>query len=101
LNQAFDEQGNPTKSALGFARSLGVELSQLEKKETPKGVRLYYYAEQEGKETRELLKELLPELILSLRFPKSMRWAESEIRFARPIHWILARFNQDVVEFKG
>jgi len=100
LNQAFDEQGNPTKSALGFARSLGVELSQLEKKETPKGVRLYYYAEQEGKETKELLKELLPELILSLRFPKSMRWAEAQIRFARPVHWILARFNQEVVEFK-
>ena len=99
INQAYDMNGSPTKAALGFAKSLGVELERVEKKDSEKGPRLYYRSVQPGGATIELLKSLLPELILSLKFPKSMRWGSGKIRFARPIHWILAIFGGEVVDF--
>ncbi len=100
LNQAFDKDGKPTKSALGFAKSVGTSIDNLEKRDTPKGPRLYYCIKEEGRPTKEILRKVLPELILSLKFPKSMRWAEAKIRFARPIHWILALFGGEVIEFE-
>jgi len=99
-SQAYDENGNPTKSALGFAKSVGVDVSELEVRDSEKGLRLYYKIEQKGRGTREILREALPELILSLRFPKSMRWGSGKVRFARPIHWILALFNGEVIDFE-
>jgi len=99
-SQAFDASGKPTKAALGFAKSLGVDLEKIQTKDSDKGKRLFYQTEQPGKETRGILKSALPELILSLKFPKSMRWGTGKIRFARPIHWILALFSDEVVEFE-
>jgi len=99
-SQAYDEKGNPTKAILGFARSVGAEVSDLEVRDSDKGPRLYYKIEQKGRGTKEILQKILPELILGIRFPKSMRWGEGKIRFARPIHWILALFNGEVIEFE-
>ena len=56
--------------------------------------------EEKGAPTAEVLSELLPKLILSIPFPKSMRWGDRDIRFARPIHWILALFGGEVVHFE-
>jgi len=100
VNQAFDSEGRPTKSALGFAKSMGVEVGELQKKMSEKGERLYFGTEEKGKKTEQLLKTLVPELILGLSFSKSMRWSTGKIRFARPIHWILARFNGKVIKFE-
>ncbi len=100
VKQAFDAEGNPTKAGLGFAKSVAAELSQIEKRDSDKGPRLYYKMEQKGRATKEILKELLPQMILGLRFPKAMRWGSGKIRFARPIHWVLALFNAEVIDFE-
>ena len=96
---AFDADGNPTKAALGFARGNGVEVSDLERRETDKGEYLYVSKVVEGRPTSELLPELLPRLIDAIPFKKSMRWKDLDIRFARPVHWIVALFGGQVVPF--
>ena len=96
---AFDADGNPTKAALGFARSNGVEVSDLTRVETEKGEYLHLSKVVEGRPTVELLPEILPRLIGSLSFRKSMRWKDLDIRFARPMHWIVALYDGAVVPF--
>jgi glycyl-tRNA synthetase beta chain len=97
---AYDEKGNPTKAALGFARGQGVSVEELQIKVTDRGEYVCVIKREKGGETGTLLREILPELITSLSFPKSMRWGESHLRFARPIHWILALFGGEVVDFQ-
>ncbi len=97
---AYDSEGNPTKAALGFARSNGVEVADLTRIETDKGEYLHLSKVVEGRPTVELLPEILPRLIGSLNFRKSMRWKDLDIRFARPMHWIVALFDGDVVPFQ-
>ncbi|NPA49070.1 MAG: glycine--tRNA ligase subunit beta [Thermodesulfobacteria bacterium] len=94
---AFDEEGNPTKAALGFAKKHGVSVEDLEVKETPKGKYIFLEKTVPGKETFELLPGILTRLITSLPFPKSMRWGSYKIRFARPIRWLLALYGKRVV----
>jgi glycyl-tRNA synthetase beta chain len=98
-NVAFDDEGRPTKAALGFARSQGVDVSSLTVEETEKGP--YVMAEKRviGRPTAEILVEILPRLINSIPFRKSMRWGDMDVRFARPIHWIVALFDGIVVPF--
>jgi glycyl-tRNA synthetase beta chain len=96
---AFDAEGNPTKAALGFARSNGVEVHELSRVATEKGEYLFLSKVVEGRPTVELLPEMLPRLIGSLSFRKSMRWKDLDIRFARPIHWIVALYDGAVVPF--
>lgn len=96
---AFDPQGRPTKAAEGFARKEGVGVKDLEVIETEKGKYLCVRRQEGGRQTLEILSEILPRLITSIPFPKSMRWSDLEIQFARPIHWIMALFNGEVVPF--
>ena len=96
---AFDADGSPTKAALGFARGNGVEVSDLERRQTDKGEYLYVCKVVEGRPTSELLPELLPRIIDAIPFRKSMRWKDLDIRFARPMHWIVALFGGEVVPF--
>lgn len=96
---AFDAEGNPTKAALGFARANGVEVSELSQVETDKGTYLYLSKVMEGRPTAELLPEMLPRLIAAIPFKKSMRWKDLEVRFARPMHWIVALYGGAVVPF--
>lgn len=96
---AFDEEGKPTKAALGFARGQGVDVSELEIVETPKGKQICSRKTIAGQDTRTILTELLPRFILSIPFQKSMRWMDLNLRFARPIHWIVALFGGEVIPF--
>ncbi|MBM2838092.1 MAG: glycyl-tRNA synthetase beta chain [Deltaproteobacteria bacterium] len=96
---AYDDKGNLTKAAEGFVRSQGVDPSQLKVVETPKGEYLAVQKEEKGRPTADLLEEVLPRLISSIHFRKSMRWRDLDVRFARPIHWIVALFGGDVVPF--
>ncbi len=96
---AFSEDGTPTKVALGFAKAKGVTVEELELIETPKGVYLGLRKTIPGFPTQDVLSELLPQIILDLPFPKFMRWGSSSIRFARPIHWIVALLGGQVVPF--
>ncbi|HXX35253.1 MAG TPA: glycine--tRNA ligase subunit beta [Thermodesulfobacteriota bacterium] len=97
---AFDAKGNPTKAAIGFAKSQSVPVESLTIVQTEKGEYACAVKKESGKTTLELLSSLLPGWILSIPFQKSMRWADVPIRFARPIHWILALFGGEVVSFK-
>ncbi len=96
---AFDAEGNPTKAAMGFARANGVEVSELSQMETDKGTYLFISKVEEGRPTADLLPEILPRLINSIPFKKSMRWKDLDTRFARPIHWLVALFDAEVVPF--
>ena len=97
---AFDVKGNPTKAAIGFAKSQSVPVESLTIIQTEKGEYIYAVRKESGKPTLELLSSLLPRWILSISFQKSMKWADVPIRFVRPIHWILALFGGDVVPFE-
>ena len=100
---AFDENGEPTKAAIGFAKTQGVEISDLRVVETERGEYIAASKLEEGVAAREVLQVLLPEWIEALRFPKTMRWeTKSEeprefARFARPIRWLVALLGDDVI----
>jgi len=97
---AFDAKGNPTKAAIGFAKSQSVPVESLTMIQTEKGEYVCAVKKESGRPTSELLVSLLPKWILSIPFQKSMKWADVPIRFARPIHWILALFGGEVVSFE-
>jgi glycyl-tRNA synthetase beta chain len=97
---AFTEQGQPTKAALGFARGQGIGIEELQVVKTDKGEYVSARKEEKGQETIQILPAILPRLISSISFPKSMRWMDLENTFARPIHWILALFDGTVVPFQ-
>ncbi|MDY0184348.1 MAG: glycine--tRNA ligase subunit beta [Desulfuromonadaceae bacterium] len=100
LKVAYDAQGNPTKAALGFARSQGVDISELEEKQTEKGAYLFISKVVEGQEVKELLPAIMQRVVSSLSFKKSMRWKDMDIRFARPVHWLVALYGGEVVPFE-
>jgi len=97
---AFDENGQPTKAAIGFARGQGLEVSQLETITTDKGEYLGARKTIPGQPTKELLPDILKDFMLSIPFRKSMRWADYTLRFARPVHWILALYGGNIISLK-
>jgi glycyl-tRNA synthetase beta chain len=97
---AFDAEGKPTKAALVFAEKNKVSPDALKIKTTEKGEYLVARIDELGGETALWLKQVLPGFILSIPFPKTMRWMDKDIRFARPIHWILALWGGSVVDFE-
>lgn len=96
----FDESGKPTVAARKFAEKAGVKIDQLSAKKTAKGDYLCAVVQERGQVTRTLMKEILPKIILAIPFPKTMRWADQEIVFARPIQSILALLGSSVIPFK-
>jgi glycyl-tRNA synthetase beta chain len=90
---AFDGAGNPTQAALGFAKSQGVDVSKLERAQTPKGERLAVTRIEEGRKAEKVLPELLERLLAGLRFRKAMRSRLDEVTFARPIRWLVALYG--------
>lgn len=96
---AFDAQGNPTKAAEGFARGQGVTVDELFVKELNGVPYVYVVKFMQGEATEKLLPKLCLDLIHSLNFPKPMRWGDYEVRFARPIRWLVALFGEQVIPF--
>jgi len=94
---AFDKDGNPTKAGLGFAQTCGVNISEVTIARTPKGEYLSVTRTTPGRPAREVLPALLEEMIPKIPFTKTMRWSNQGVRFARPVHWILALFGTDVL----
>ena len=93
---AFDADGNPSKAAQGFARGQGVDPKDLVEKDG------YVYAmvHEEGKATAKLLQDLLKDLICGLSFPNNMRWADLDFKFMRPLRWIVALLDDEVIPFE-
>ncbi|NQU16478.1 MAG: glycine--tRNA ligase subunit beta [Candidatus Saganbacteria bacterium] len=93
------KDGKPTPAAIGFARSAGVELSDLSKKQI--GPKLYVVANvyKAGKPVASVLVDLLPKIITSMHLPISMRWGDQDFKFIRPIHWALAIYGKKIIKF--
>ena len=85
--------GEPSKAAQGFARGQGVDVKDLVVRDN------YVYAVKHlaGAAVKDLLPDLLHDILTSLNFPKNMRWADHEFRFVRPIRWLVALFGSEVV----
>lgn len=98
LDKAFDAQGKPTRAAEGFARTRGVPVEALEILETDKGSWVVARVHEPGKAAAEVLPDLLQEVTLNLSFPKTMRWADLDLRFARPIRWLVALLGEEVLD---
>lgn len=90
---AFDSAGQPTRAATGFAAGQGVAVQDLQIRRTPKGEYLFAVKQEEGRPTNVILKELLPQLISTLSFPKAMKWNHTGVRFARPVRWLVALYG--------
>lgn len=97
---AQDETGAWSKAALGFSRSNGVEPDALFFKELGGVEYVYANKSSKGVDTASLLPDALPALITSLTFPKNMRWGSHELRYIRPIRWIVALHGEEVVPFE-
>jgi glycyl-tRNA synthetase beta chain len=93
---AYGLDGAPTQALLGFCRSQGVETLDLRND----GQYVWVTKKTPGRESLELLAEILPKSIRSLTFDKTMRWGSSRLRFARPIRWLLATLNGVTIPFE-
>lgn len=100
LTAAFDGQGNPTQAALGFARSCGVDINTLETQETEKGAWLVFRNAQQGRHVRELLPDLVKQVVAALPVPKRMRWNILEETFVRPVHWLVLLYGDEVLPLR-
>jgi len=97
INAAYAADGTPTPAALGFARSCGVGIEQLERVQTDKGEWLVFRARQAGLPTRELLPDLVNASLAALPIPKRMRWGARSEEFVRPVHWVVMLHGADIV----
>ncbi|MEZ0324745.1 MAG: glycine--tRNA ligase subunit beta [Fimbriimonas sp.] len=95
LKAAYDAEGNPSQALLGFCRAQGGDPSQLRND----GQYVWLTKQIPGKASSELLSDLLPKAVRSLTFDKTMRWGAAKMRFARPIRWIVALLDAEVVPF--
>ena len=97
---AYDSEGNPTKALQGFLRSKGLTEEDITIKEIKGGEYIFATKEEKGEAAAKVLPELLVNMVLSLKFPKPMRWSDHELRFIRPIHWMVALFGSEILPVK-
>ncbi|RJP17475.1 MAG: glycine--tRNA ligase subunit beta [Deltaproteobacteria bacterium] len=96
---AFDASGKPTKAALGFAKSQGMEVSALSVFPTDRGEYLGFVREEASRPVQEVLPKIVSDFLPAIPFKKSMRWADLDVRFARPVHWIVSLYGDEVLPF--
>ena len=90
---AYDADGNATKAAIGFARGKGLDVADLVVEDG------YIYAETKtaGVPAKDIVSEMLPQLITGLNFPKSMHWGNLDAKFVRPVRWLVALLDEEVI----
>ena len=98
VQAAFDKEGNPSKAALGFAASCGVEFAQLQRLETDKGAWLVFRQTQAGQKAAALFPAIVKQSLDKLPIPKRMRWGDGDAEFVRPVHWIVMLADEQVIE---
>ncbi len=99
LAVAYDDDGEPTRAALGFARKNDVAIADCYEVTDEKGGRFMGARKAiPGRDAAEVLAEILPPIILGIPFPKVMRWGESDLEYARPIQWLVALQGDDVID---
>ncbi|HCF29966.1 MAG TPA: glycine--tRNA ligase subunit beta [Cyanobacteria bacterium UBA11049] len=95
--QAAFKDGKPTKAAEGFARKQGVELDALEIRPTDKGEFVFVRQSIPGRPVADVLTELIPQWIFSLEGKRFMRWGDGDLKFSRPIVWLVALLDEAVL----
>lgn len=98
--RAAFKDGQPTKAAEGFARKQGVAVENLEIRDTPKGEFVFIQKQIPGRQTSEILQELCPQWITNLEGKRFMRWGDGDLRFPRPIRWLVALWDDGVLPLK-
>jgi len=91
------KDGQPTPAAHAFAKKSGMHISQLDRISTPKGDYLSARITKKGRAAREIISELLPKEIASLYWPKNMYWRKPSERFVRPVRWVVAMLDDEVL----
>ena len=97
VSVGFDEEGNPTAAALGFAKKCGVVAADLQVISTPKGDYLGTTVRTEGRPASVVIGELVPQILAGLNWAKSMRWGAGEGPWVRPVHGLLVLYEGEVV----
>ncbi|MGI6129095.1 MAG: glycine--tRNA ligase subunit beta [bacterium] len=97
---AYDAAGEPTRAAEGFAKSQGVALADLTVRTVEGGQYVFATKREQSRPAQQVLTEVLPALIRDLTFSRAMRWGSRELRFVRPIKWLLALFGSDLISFE-
>lgn len=98
LDIAFDAAGNPTPAALGFARSCGVSVADLEPLETAKGAWLAWRSTRTGERAAALIPGIVATALARLPLPRRMRWSDREFEFVRPVHWVVLLLGEEAIE---
>ncbi len=98
LATAFDASGKPTPPALGFARSCGVEIDQLQPLTTDKGAWLVFRSVETGRSSAALLPGIAGQALAELPILRRMRWGALKAEFVRPVHWVVMLLGEDVVD---
>ena len=96
---AYNKDSLPQKPALMFAQSQEVNVEDLIVEDTEKGQYVFALKSKIGQPTIDILSQIFPKIIMSMQFPKSMRWEEKSLRFIRPIRWILALYGKEIIRF--
>lgn len=97
LTAAFGEDGCATPAALGFAKSCGVSVEDLERLETDKGAWLVFNTVEKGQATSQLVPDIVKTSLDQLPIPKRMRWGSLDAEFVRPVHWLVLLFGNEVI----
>lgn len=97
VNVAFDAEGNPSKAAEGWARSNGITIDQAQRLTTDKGEWLLHKAIQPGKNTAELIPDMVNIALSKLPIPKPMRWGSSRTQFIRPVHTLTLMYGEQII----
>lgn len=98
VDVAFDENGNATKAAQGWARSNGIDVSQAQRLKTDKGEWLLHKAEVKGQSIDALLPGIVESALKQLPIPKPMRWGDSDAQFIRPVHTLTLLYGERLIE---
>jgi glycyl-tRNA synthetase beta chain len=98
LKAAYDADGNPTRAVMGFARSCGVEVGDLQQQKTDKGVWLVFKATEKGQVLSDLLADIVNQSLARLPIPKRMRWGNKNEEFVRPVHWVVLMHGANVID---
>ncbi len=99
VEAAFDTEGNPTKACEGFARAKGVTPRDLQVREEGGRRFVYYVTQSESRATAGLLPDICLKIVRDMYFPKNMRWGYRDVRFSRPIRWLVALWGETVIPF--
>jgi len=97
VQAAFKDDGSPTPAVIGFAKSCGVEIDTLERRETEKGEWLFFSQTVAGKGVADIVQDALDNAIKSLPIAKRMRWGSKEVEFVRPVHWLVALHGDSIL----